>query len=142
MKMRSLTIADYDALIRLWHTSELPFKPRGRDSKPAIAKQMKANPSFFLGAFKDQELIGAAIISSDLRKGWINRLAVNPEYRRQGVAKALIEESEKILRKKGLRVFCCLIEGSNVSSKKLFKSCGYSEYTNISYLTKRDSDAV
>jgi ribosomal protein S18 acetylase RimI-like enzyme len=141
-KIRRLTIADYGDLIRLWRSSGLPFKPRGRDSKPAIAKQMNTNPDFFLGAFMDQKLIGAAVLSSDLRKGWINRLAVNPERRRRGVATALIEESEKILRKKGLRIFCCLIEGSNAASKALFKSCSYSEYTDISYFTKRDSDAA
>jgi ribosomal protein S18 acetylase RimI-like enzyme len=69
-------------------------------------------------------------------------LAVDPSYRRRGVGKALIEESEKTLRRHGLRIFCSLIEGSNRASKALFKKCGYSEYTDISYFTKRDSDEV
>jgi ribosomal protein S18 acetylase RimI-like enzyme len=104
--------------------------------------QMGANPDFFLGAFEDGHLVGTVVLSSDIRKGWINRLAVDPDYRRRGVAKALIEESEKTLRNHGLRIFCSLIEGSNRASKGLFKKCGYSEYTDISYFTKRDSEAV
>jgi ribosomal protein S18 acetylase RimI-like enzyme len=102
---------------------------------------MSANPDFFLGAFEGRHLIGTAVLSSDMRKGWINRLAVDPDFRRRGVAKALIEASEKTLKRHGLKIFCGLIEGSNKSSKALFRNCGYSEYTDISYFSKRDSDA-
>ena len=142
MHIRRLTIEDYHEIVSLWSRADLPFKPEGRDSRRAIEAQIGANPDFFLGAFENGHLVGTVILSSDLRKGWINRLAVDPDYRRRGVAKALIEESEKILRKHGLRIFCSLIEGSNRRSRALFKKCGYSEYTDISYFTKRDSDSV
>ena len=101
-----------------------------------------ANPDFFLGAFEDGCLVGTAILSSDLRKGWINRLAVGPNCRRRGVATALIAESEKTLRRHGLRIFCSLIEDSNRASKVLFKKCGYAEHSDISYFSKRDGNTV
>jgi len=142
MQIRRLTIDDYHEIISLWSRADLPFKPEGRDSRRAMEAQIRANSDFFLGAFDDGHLIGTVVLSSDMRKGWINRLAVDPDYRRRGVAKALIKESEKTLRNHGLRIFCSLIEGSNRASKALFKKCGYSEYTDISYFTKRDSDAV
>jgi N-acetylglutamate synthase len=142
MEIRRLTIADYKEITSLWSRANLPFKPRGRDSRQAIAIQISANPDFFLGAFEGRHLVGTAVLSSDMRKGWINRLAVDPDYRRRGVAKTLIEESEKTFRNHGLRIFCSLIEGPNKASKALFKKCGYSEYTDVSYFTKRDSDAV
>jgi ribosomal protein S18 acetylase RimI-like enzyme len=142
MQIRKLTLDDYDELVGLWTRADLPFKPRGRDSRRALEAQMGANPDFFLGAFEKGHLVGTVILSSDMRKGWINRLAVDPGYRRRGVAKALMEESEKTLRKHGLRIFCSLVEGSRMASKALFKKCGYSEYVDISYFTKRDSDEV
>jgi ribosomal protein S18 acetylase RimI-like enzyme len=142
MQIRRLTIDDYSEIVSLWSRADLPFKPEGRDSRRAIEMQISANCDFFLGAFEDGHLVGTAVLSNDMRKGWINRLAVDPDYRRRGVAKALIEESEKTLRNHGLKIFCSLIEGSNKASKALFKKCGYSEYTDISYFTKRDSDAV
>lgn len=142
MKIRRLTMDDYDEIISLWSRADMPFKPEGRDSRRAMEAQIGANPDFFLGAFENGHLVGTVVLSSDLRKGWINRLAVDPGYRRRGVAKALIEESEKTLRSHGLRIFCGLIEDSNRASKALFKKCGYSEYTDISYFTKRESDAV
>ena len=101
---------------------------------------MKENPDFLIGAFDDSILIGVVIASCDGRKGWINRLAVDPRYRRQGIAKTLISEAEKALRQKGIRVFSALIFNSNEASKKLFKECGYSELEDIKYFSKRDSE--
>ncbi len=142
MEVRRLTINDYKKMVRLWLKAKLPSKPKGRDSREAIVAQMKANPDFFLGAFEDNHLVGIVIISSDSRKGWINRLAVDPDYRHLGIAKALIAESERTLRKYGYRIFCALIEDYNAASQKLFKECGYVEHHDITYFSKRDSDEV
>ncbi|MEM3700408.1 MAG: GNAT family N-acetyltransferase [Candidatus Bathyarchaeia archaeon] len=142
MEIRNLTIDDYEAMISLWSKAKLPFKPKGRDSKEAISAQMKANPDFFLGAFDGNRLIGTVVVSCDMRKGWINRLAVDPEYRFRGVAKALIIESEKILWKHGIRIVCALIEDYNVASKRLFKKLGYVEHRDIIYFSKRESEEI
>jgi len=61
MEIQRLTINNYKEMVRLWLRAKLPFKPKGRDSKEAIAVQMKANPEFFLGAFEDNNLIGTVI---------------------------------------------------------------------------------
>ena len=142
MEIRRLTISNYKKLTELWSKASLPFKPQGRGSRETIVRQISANPDLFIGAFEDGCLVGAAILSSDFRKGWINRLAVDPSYRRRGIAEALIKESERILRKHGLRIFCALIEDSNVSSRTLFKKCGYIEHHDILYFSKRDGDMV
>lgn len=142
MEIRRLTIADYDKIMGLWSRAGLPSRPKGRDSREAISAEIKADPDFFVGALDRDRLIAVAIISSDLRKGWINRLAVDPEHRNRGVAKALIAECEKTLRKRGLRLFCALIEDTNVASRNLFKNCGYVEHHDILYFSKRDSDDV
>jgi len=142
MEIRRLTINDYEEMVRLWLTAELPFKPKGRDHRETIAVEMKANPDFFLGAFENNHLVGVVIMSCDVRKGWINRLAVDPDHRHRGIAKALIAESERTLRKHGIRIFCALIEDYNAISKKLFKECGYVEHHDITYFSKRDSDEI
>lgn len=142
MEIRRLTINNYPEMVTLWTKAKLPFKPKGRDTREAIETQMKANPEFFLGAIEDNHLVGTVIISCDLRKGWINRLAVDPDHRRRGIAKVLIAESEKVLREHGIRIFCVLIEDYNPVSKKLFKECGYAEGRDIIYFSKRDSDKI
>ncbi len=142
MQIRRLKIRDYSEIIKLWARVNLPARPLGRDSRKNIVKEMRANPDFFLGAFEDDRLIGVVIVSSDLRKGWINRLAVGPDFRRQGIAKALINECETVLRKRGIKIFSALIEDYNEASKKLFRDCGYVEHHDIVYFSKRESDDV
>jgi ribosomal protein S18 acetylase RimI-like enzyme len=124
MEIRKLTINNYDQMTTVWTKAELPFKPRGRDSEQAIGREMTAYPDFFIGAFEGNRLVGVAILSCDARKGWINRLAIDPECRRRGIAEALIAESEKTLRKHGLRPFCALIEQDNVASKGCSENAG------------------
>ncbi|MEM3616722.1 MAG: GNAT family N-acetyltransferase [Candidatus Bathyarchaeia archaeon] len=142
MEIRKITITHYEELVNLWLRAGLPFKPKGRDSREVIARQMSANPEFFLGAFENGRLVGAVIISSDGRKGWINRLAVDPDFRRRGVAKTLITEAERVLESHGLKIFCALIEDENEASKRLFRKCGYVEHRDIIYFSKRESDDV
>ena len=140
MKIRSLTIADYDQIVALWKHAGLPFKPSGRDRKGAVRAQMAANPDFFLGAFENNRLVGVVIATSDGRKGWINRLAVDPDFRRRGVAEKLMLEAENVLHKHEIRMFCALIDDDNKSSKQLFEKCGYKEHRDIVYFRKKPND--
>ena len=142
MRVRRLTIEDYDGIVELWNRASLPYKPEGRDSRQSIASQMEANPDFFVGAYEGDKLVGTVIASYDSRKGWINRLAVDPTCRRRGIAKTLIGEAEKALKKRGARIISAQIEEANSSSIELFKKCGYVEHRDIVYFSKRESDKV
>ncbi len=140
VEIRNLTIEDYASVVRLWNRSGLPFKPKGRDSKKMMKAQMKAFPEFFVGAFHRNTLVGVAIGSYDGRmKGWINRVAVDPEHRRLGIAQQLVEQVEKALERFGATIFCVLVETTNRESLALFQKTGYSAHQNIVYLAKRKS---
>jgi ribosomal protein S18 acetylase RimI-like enzyme len=69
-------------------------------------------------------------------------LAVDPDYRKRGIAKVLVDESEKILRKHGVRIFCALVGDDNGASQALFNECGYVQHQGITYFSKRDGDEV
>ena len=140
IEKRALTIKDYDAMIELWKRASLPFKPKGRESKQMIEKHIEAFPDLFIGAFHEGKLVGVVIGSYDGRmKGWINRLAVDPQCRRKGVAQQLIEAAEKALEKRGATIFCALIETPNDESLRLFRKMGYIPHEEVLYVTKRKS---
>jgi ribosomal protein S18 acetylase RimI-like enzyme len=103
---------------------------------------MKKNPNFFLGAYDGNRLVGTVIAGYDYRRGWINRLAVDPKYRQKRVAQKLIAAAEKALRKMDARIICALVDDCNVASLSLFKKCGYMEHHDIVYFSKRDSNEV
>ena len=68
MRVRRLTINDYDDILRLWNRASLPYKPEGRDSRSSIASEMEINPDFFIGAYEGNKLVGTVIASWDLRE--------------------------------------------------------------------------
>src|SRR5688572_33317938 len=102
--------SDYDLLVGLWTAAGLPFKPNGRDSREAFAKQNAGGTQFPIGIWTDEGLlVGAVLATHDGRRGWINRLAVHPEYRRQGIGTKLIEAAEHALHECGIDIIGALI---------------------------------
>ncbi len=142
IKIRRLTLLDYEKMAEIWKRSSLPFKSKGRDSKASIKKQIKETPDLILGAEENDELVGVIVASTEGRKGWLNRIAVVPEKRGKGIAKALIRRAEEALRERGIKIIGLLIHKSNSTSIKLAKSLGYIPAPEILYLTKRESDDV
>ena len=136
--IRPLKESELRPMIDVWKSSALPYRPKGRDSMRSLKLQLKGNPELFLGAFEAGRLVGVILASDDGRKGWINRLAVVPNARGKGIAKRLIRESERVLRKRGRRLFCAQIEGYNEASVALFLRAGYKKEDDIFYFTKRE----
>jgi ribosomal protein S18 acetylase RimI-like enzyme len=136
--IRPLKESELRPAVDVWKSSGLPYRSKGRDSMRSLKLQLKDNPELFLGAFEAGRLVGVILASDDGRKGWINRLAVVPDARGKGIAKRLIRESEKALRKRGRRLFCAQIEGYNDVSMALFLRAGYKKEDDIFYFTKRE----
>jgi ribosomal protein S18 acetylase RimI-like enzyme len=142
--VRRLELDDYDELVALWQRAGLhSLRPEGRDSRAALTKQLASGVQTVLGLESDGQLVAAVVATHDSRKGWINRLVVDPEHRRRGHAQRLIEEAEHVLREQGIHVIAALVEGDNFASLALFQQAGYVEVDkNMHYLSKRDSGDV
>lgn len=137
-----LTAEDYDAIRELWERAGLPIRSSGRDSREQFAKQLASGLQTVLGARLGDRLVGVVVITHDGRKGWINRLAVHPDVRRQGIGLRLIAEAEHVLHEQGLPIIAALIEPGNLPSLALFERAGYVEYPGIHYVSKRDRQDV
>ncbi len=131
---------DHARLIALWEAAGLPYKLTGRDSLEAFARQQAGGQQTVLGVeAEDGKLIGAVIATHDGRKGWINRLAVHPDYRRQGIGRQLITAAEDALKAQGMTVIAALIEPENEVSLAVFIAAGYVEWPGLHYVSKRES---
>ena len=136
--IRSLKAAEIPKMVQVWKAAGLPYKPKGRDSLKNLKSQHHNDCELFLGAFSGNRLVGVVLASDDGRRAWINRLAVIPEVRRLGVALALVDRAERIMKSRGRRLFCAQIEGDNGESVKFFEEAGYKREQDIFYYTKRE----
>ena len=128
---------DYALLANLWEEAGLPYKSEGRDSKEKIEKEVKLNCNRFLFAVIDGKYVGAVLATHDGRKGWINRVAVIPEFQRRGIARKLVEAAEQWLDDQQIGIVACMIEGYNDESYEVFRKLGYIPFEGVQYLTKR-----
>lgn len=141
-KLVTLTAADYDRMRALWEAAGLPIRPNGRDSAEQFARQLAGGTQTALGVRVGDDLAGVVLATHDGRKGWINRLAVHPDFRRRGIGQYLIAEAERVLHAQGIRIVAALIEEWNTASLALFERAGYCRHPDIHYLSKRDAEEV
>ena len=87
---RVMTIADYDRVIELMRATP-GVSIRDADSREATARYLARNPDLSFLAERDGQLIGCVLCGHDGRRGYLQHLIVLPEYRRQGIANALVE---------------------------------------------------
>jgi GNAT superfamily N-acetyltransferase len=135
--LRRLAADDHAALLELWLLAGLPCKPEGRDSPADFVRQLGVPQIAFLGLFEGERMVGSALATHDGRKGWVNRVAVHPDFRRLGLGRRLIAASEQWLGEQGIGIFACLIEGWNETSRELVRAAGYQPFEGVGYFTKR-----
>ena len=135
--LHDLGTDDYDEILALWERAGLPVRPEGRDAPDRFARQMADRRQRIVGLRADAKLIAVVVLTHDGRKGWINRLAVDPAYRRRGLAGRLIAEAERwFVEDQGLEIWAALIEGENQDSQALFDALDYHRH-DVVYVSKR-----
>lgn len=139
-RIREYMSADYEALIALWRTCDLPFKPDGRDSRKRLEAELYNGPGKLWVAEVDGRIAGAVLATHDFRKGWINRLAVDPCMRRRGLGMRLAGIALDYLQKDcNLLISAILIEGDNPESHALFSRLGFKPHPDIRYYALRST---
>lgn len=142
INIRELTRDELSLLGPLWEAAGLSYKPSGRDTLENLRIQWHRDARGFIGGFVGEALVGAVLATDDGRRGWINRLAVHPNYRGQGIGRKLITAGEQALRQKGMRIVAALIEVDNSASRTLFAEAGYELLPEILYYSKRESTSA
>src|SRR5512135_1201688 len=94
-----LATADYDEVLTLWQRAGLHIRQEGRDGPESFARLsnlgyqrvigMRAPAGSQAAGSAPAPLVAVALLTHDGRKGWINRLAVDPAHRRRGLAQRL-----------------------------------------------------
>jgi ribosomal protein S18 acetylase RimI-like enzyme len=69
--------------------------------------------------------VGSLWATYDGRRGWIQRLATDPEHRGQGIARALMAEAEGRLDRLGATKVNLLIEPDNAGIAGFYEKFGY-----------------
>ena len=112
-------------VIALWFECELiiPSNNPRRD----IERKLKVDRDLFLVGIKSEKLIASVMGGYEGHRGWINYLAVDPEYRNNGYGRLIMRAVEKRIRAKGCPKINLQVRNSNDTVIKFYKSLGYAD---------------
>jgi ribosomal-protein-alanine N-acetyltransferase len=111
------------AVLELWRQAEAT--PGVTDNAEELRRIMAGSCADVLVAEADGRLVGSIIGTFDGWRGNIYRLAVHPNYRRQGVARTLVGEVEKRLATRGAKRITALVEKNHPWATGFWQAVGY-----------------
>ena len=116
---------DYEAVRTLWKNAGAGIQLRRSDEPDEILKKIRRDPDLFLLAMVAGQIVGTVIGGFDGRRGLVYHLAVDANYRENGIGSILMEEVEKRLREKGCIKSYLLVTTENESAMRFYKQRGW-----------------
>lgn len=105
--VRPCRLEECARILEIWRQAEAI--PRPTDTLPEVQRIVREHPGTLLVGEENGRLVGSVIAGWDGWRGGIYRLAVLPECRRRGVARALVAESERQLAARGARRLSAMV---------------------------------
>jgi ribosomal protein S18 acetylase RimI-like enzyme len=135
LEIRSYIESDEKAVAALWRRV-FPDSPPWNVPEEDIRRKLSVQRELFLVAIQGSELVGTAMAGYDGHRGWVYYVAVSPEYRRQGIGRALMGWVEESLAQLGCHKLNLQVRALNAQAVSFYRQLGYHVEDRIS-MSKR-----
>jgi N-acetylglutamate synthase len=136
IEITPFTIGVYDEVRPLWEQAEGVGLHDHSDSREGIESYLTRNPGLSFVARADGIVVGAVLAGHDGRRGYLHHLAVNPDFRRQGIGRRLVDRCLDALQEAGIPKCHLFIFNDNVSGIGFWESIGWTPRSDISLVSK------
>lgn len=123
VRVRSANQDEAAVLLDLWRQADSP--PSIGAELATVTNLLEKNPDGVLVAEVDGAVVGTLFALWDGWRGNMYRLAVLPEYRRRGIAGALVDEGQRRLRAHGCAKSSAIVLRDNDRATGFWRSTGY-----------------
>jgi ribosomal protein S18 acetylase RimI-like enzyme len=114
---------DQEQVINLWSSCKL-IVPQN-DPVSDIQRKLKVNPEWFLVGQIDDKIIATCMAGYEGHRGWINYLAIDPDYQHRRIATRIMHKAKELLRNAGCPKINLQIRTSNTAVIEFYKSLGF-----------------
>jgi ribosomal-protein-alanine N-acetyltransferase len=118
--IRPMTVADLPAVVELDQISfSQPWPPT------AFAAELVSSNSRCWVSEVDGRIAGALVIWCVLDEAHIATIAVHPDFRRQGIGRALLRKGMDAAYAEGARIYHLEVRAGNLAAQKMYADFGY-----------------
>jgi ribosomal protein S18 acetylase RimI-like enzyme len=119
-----------EAVVDLWRRCGLVVPQN--DPVEDINTKVAFQPELFFVGLLDDEVVGSIMAGYEGHRGWINYLAVSPEYQRQGYGRRLVLKAIDMLRRMGCLKVNLQVRTSNVGVIDFYQHLGFKDDNVVS----------
>ena len=134
--IRAMNIDDYNEIYDLWINTPGMGLNSTDDSREGIKRYLMRNPTSSFVAEDDGKIVGVIMSGHDGRRGYIHHTAVLPEYRRQGIAKKLVESAMNALEQDGINKVALVVFERNKTGNAFWENIGFVSRDDLVYRNK------
>ncbi|EJG1621113.1 GNAT family N-acetyltransferase [Vibrio parahaemolyticus] len=124
VKIREMDIADYDDVVKLWGQTE-GMSLRDADSKESINNYLIRNPNLSFVAVSANEIVGAVLVGTDGRRGYLQHLAVCSNFRGKNLGRELVSQAINALANVGVPKTHLFVYNENVNAQQFYEKLGW-----------------
>ena len=124
VKIREMHIEDYESVINLWCQTE-GMSIRDADSKESIASYLERNAGLSFVAESDETIVGAVLVGTDGRRGYLQHLAVDTNFRGQKLGCQLVSEAVNALAGLGIPKTHLFVYNDNINAQQFYEKLGW-----------------
>lgn len=138
MLVRPYRTDDEESLVSLWQVCELtvPWNNPHKD----IARKLQVQPELFLVGILDSRLIATVMGGYDGHRGWINYLAVHPDFQGNGYGQGIMNSVETALREMGCPKINLQIRTGNDKIGSFYQKLGFTNDHVVSMGKRLEAD--
>jgi N-acetylglutamate synthase len=133
--IRAMTIADFDAVLRLWQdTAGVGLNES--DDRQNLAAFLARNPGMSRVAAAGTEIVGAVLCGHDGRRGYLHHLAVAGACRQRGLGRQLVETCLADLTGRGILKCNIFLFSDNAAGEAFWIHNGWAKRSDLQIMQK------
>ena len=141
--IQPMTIADYDALRKLWLSTPGMGLNSLDDSHEGIAKFIARNPrTSFVATENGFDVIGAIMCGHDGRRGYIYHTCVRTDRQGEGIGRALVEAALDALKAEGIHKVALVVFDRNENGNAFWEKLGFTAREDLVYRNRTLTEMI